>query len=295
MRLVACVLVLSPTLAFGEVAATGDLSLKIGEGRHSEGGEDRSLFVSAIVGAKYAALPWLDVAVDLAATKATADWEEVSGLANAAVSATAHGTRDAVRWQVGAGVTIPLATVGTIRDFPMDFEGDSLVYSATTEDEDTWDYSAYRRAAMNRGAWNLWMWAPDWVTAFIPARVQTDLAPAITGALDGALATAFAIGDGHDRGEVAVVAQAAVDVAWHANARSRLGMRVLDVIVFHDDLSPHLTSVEGYFGWRSGRTDLRIRLTVPVRDHRHPNAPDGMSGFRAYEEWGLNTALAVGF
>ena len=281
-------------LALLSVFATSELSLKLGETKKDEVSH-RGVFASLILGGRYEALPWLDLALDLSATKASADWEEVSGLSTAALSAHVHGERDGWRWRAGLGMTLPLAKVGTIPDFPMDFKGDSLVYSATTDDEDTWDYSAYRRAAMNRGDWNMWMWAPDWITVFALARVERALSPAFTVALDGALASAFAIGDGHDSGEVAVVVQAAVDGAWHANARSRFGLRVLDVIVFHDDLSPHLTSIEPYFGWRSDSVDLRVRLTLPIRDHRNADAPDGRSGFRAYEEWGINTTLGVGF
>ena len=282
------------TLAMMSVFATSELSLKLGETKQDEVAH-RGLFASLILGGHYEALPWLDVALDLAATKASADWEEVSGLSTAALSAHAKGTRSGWRWRAGLGVTLPLATVGTIPDFPMDVRGDSLVYSATTEDQDTWDYSAYRRAAMNRGDWNLWMWAPDWITVFAPARVERALSPAFTVAVDGALATAFAIGDGHESGDVAVVAQAAAEAAWHASARARIGLRVLDVIVVHDDLSPHLTSIEPYVGYRSERVDLRVRLTLPIRDHRNADAPDGRSGFRAYEEWGINTTLGVGF
>lgn len=288
-------LVILPTLAHADVVATGELSVKVGEGEQTDSGEDRSLFVSAIVGGRYAVTPWLDAGLDLSATKATADWEEVSGLSNAALSAAAHGTYRGVRWRAGAGITLPLAKVGTIHDFPMDFEGDSLVYSATTDDQDTWDYSAYRRAAMNRGNWNMWMWAPDWVTAFVPARAEIDVTPTVTVAGDAAVGAAFAISRGHDDGDVAVVAQLAADLAWQANAHSRIGMRVLDVIVFLDDLSPHLTSIEPYYGWRSRTTELAVRLTLPIRDHRHADAMEGRSGFRAYEEWGINTSLAVGF
>lgn len=167
----------------------------------------------------------------------------------------AHGTARGWRWRAGLGLTLPLATVGTIRDFPMDFAGDSLVYSATTEDEDTWDYSAYRRAAMNRGDWNLWMWAPDWITAFAPGRFERDVST-LTLAFDGALGTAFAIGEGHD-GDVAIVAQAAAELAWHATPRTRVGLRVLEVIVFHDERSPHVTSIftaRTFGSLRSSRT-----------------------------------------
>jgi hypothetical protein len=279
-------------LALLSVFATSDVSLKIGETENDEVSHP-GVFASLILGGRYEALPWLDVAIDLAATKASADWEDVSGLSTAALSTHVHGARDGWRWRVGAGITLPLAKVGTIRDFPMDFTGDSLVYSATTDDEDTWDYSAYRRAAMNRGDWNMWMWAPDWVTVFAPARVERDLAPAFTVAVDTALASAFAVGDGHESGDVAIIAQGAVDGAWHANASSRIGLRILDVIVFHDDLSPHLTSIEPYFGWQSERVDLRVRLTLPIRDHRNANAPEGRSGFRAHEEWGINTTFGV--
>lgn len=293
MRL-AALLVIVPALARAEPpSATSELSLKIGEAEQDEG-PTRGLFASLVLGGHYPVLPWLDVALEWSATKATATWEEVSGLSTAAPSASAHGVRGAWRWRAGLGVTLPLATVGTIHDFPMDLTGDSLVYSATTEDQDTWDYSAYRRAAMNRGGWNLWLWAPDWITVFAPARVERD-AGAFTVALDGAIATGFAIGDGHESGDVAVTLQAAADAAWRATARTRVGVRVLDVIVFHDDLSPHLTSVEPYIGWRSERVDLRVRFTLPVRDHRHPDAMAGRSGFRAYEEWGLNTTLGVAF
>ena len=280
-------------LALLSVFATTDISLKVGESEKDEVSHP-GVFASLILGGRYEALPWLDVAIDLSATKATADWEDVSGLSNAAVSAYVHGTNDGWRWRVGLGVTVPLATVGTIQDFPMDFRGDSLVYSATTDDQDTWDYSAYRRAAMNRGDWNMWMWAPDWITAFAPARVERDLAPGLIAALDGAFGTAFAIGEGHDS-DVAIVAQAAADVAWSANDRTRVGLRVLDVIVFHEDLSPHLTSLEPYVGYRTRTVDLRVRLTLPLRDHRHANAMEGRSGFRAYEEWGINTTVNVAF
>ena len=243
-------------LALLSVFATSELSLKLGETRKDEVSH-RGVFASLVLGGEYEVLPWLDVALDLAATKASADWEEVSGLSTAALAVHAHGMQRGWRWRAGLGVTLPLAKVGTIRDFPMDFTGDSLVYSATTDDEDTWDYSAYRRAAMNRGDWNLWMWAPDWITVFAPAHVERELAPAFPGRIDAALASAFAIGDGHDAGEVALIAQAAVDVAWHANARARLGLRVLDVIVVHDDLSPHLTSIftaRPFGALRSSRT-----------------------------------------
>jgi hypothetical protein len=279
-------------LAMLSVFATTEVSLKVGETKKDEVSH-KGVFASLILGGRYEALPWLDISLDLAATKASADWEDVSGLSTAALSTHVHGAQRGWRWRAGIGITLPLAKVGTIRDFPMDFKGDSLVYSATTDDEDTWDYSAYRRAAMNRGDWNMWMWAPDWITVFAPARVERDLAP-FTVAADAALASAFAIGEGHD-GETALVAQVAVEAAWHANERSRLGLRVLDVIVFHDDLSPHLTSIEPFFGWQSERVDLRVRLTLPIRDHRNANAPDGRSGFRAYEEWGINTTLGVGF
>jgi hypothetical protein len=281
-------------LALLSVFATTEVSLKIGETQQDEVSHP-GVFASLVLGGRYEALPWLDIAVDLSATKASADWEDVSGLSTAAASAHAHGTSAGLRWRVGLGITLPLARVGTIRDFPMDFKGDSLVYSATTDDEDTWDYSAYRRAAMNRGDWNMWMWAPDWITAFAPARVEHDLTPVLTGAVDAALGTAFAVGDGHQSGDVAIVVQAAVDLAWHKSERTRLGLRVLDVIVFHDDLSPHLTSVEPYVGYRTQSFDLGVRFTLPLRDHRHANAMEGRSGFRAYEEWGVNTQLAVAF
>lgn len=275
----------------GRWEAMVDLTVHVGE-KAQDDPPPLGVFPSLIVGGRWYVGPRLDVSARVAGSAAVATWENISGLANGFVGVGYRGASDGWPYRLGLGVTVPLdRSLPTPdcyerRDEP---PGDSLVYEYAGGGQ-CWDRSALRRASLNRGGWDMWMWAPDWVTAVATGVIEDRVSERLAVKVEGAAGVALATTDIHD-GAVAVVTQIGVEAMYDVTPH-QVGVRLSNAGVHHAEQSPLITAVAPVCRWARGRWALESRLSLPVIDHRNP---DDEAEYPVIHNWGLSLELAVAY
>lgn len=117
---------------------------------------------SIVLGGGFSITPDLEIVASLAAAKVSAVWENIGGIASGFLGARTRIHRAGWRAAIALGVAFPLDRSIPAPDcfMPDQGPGDSMVL-AFGGNPACWDRSAYRRAALHRGGWDIWMWAPD--------------------------------------------------------------------------------------------------------------------------------------
>ena len=219
----------------------------------------------------------------------TAVWENIGGIGTAYFGAR----KDYAAGWLAAGITVPLAySLPPAECYPEQPSGNSLTYAYGPE-TGCWNRSAYRRAALNRGYWNAWMWAPDWVTPSLRAASRLVTWRNWSLASEVGAGVGLPVTDVHE-GELAFVTQAMLE-ARHETARRVLGLRVQGAGAFLEETSPFLISLEAYGRLLLGRVALEMRVTLPVDDLRNDDVPPGLGGYRIIELWSLGLGGAVAY
>ncbi len=258
------------------------------------------LYPSIIVSGSATVLPRLEIVAAVAAARVSAVWENIGGVANGMLGARTRLDVPALRGRVvaTAGVAFPLDSSIPEADCYMPDHpggGDSLVLRFG-DNPGCWDRSAHRRAALHRGAWDIWMWAPDWVTAFGTGRLESTRRPGLHHAVDVGAGAAFALTDAHDDDSTALVAQGAAEVGYWFDTRWLVGARGLGAAVFLDDTSPAILSVEPFAELAHG-SGLRLRAAVllPLEDLQNDDVAPGLGGYRIAEHKSLGLYAGVAF
>ncbi len=234
----------------------------------------------------------VDLGLALAAAKVSAQWENIGGLANGLLEVRKHVT--SARWTavVSAGVAVPLdRSIPAADCFPVPAGGDSMVLSYGS-DSSCWDRSAYRRAALHRGAWDMWMWTPDWVTAVTTARLETHR-DRMQIAIDAGLGIAFSLTDAHEG--TPVIAQLASEVAYPVSRRWALGLRAMAAGVKYDDHSPVILSVEPNVTFKDAVVQLRLGLMLPLADLGNAAVSPGLGGYKITEQVSIGAAVSASY
>jgi len=272
---------------FPRASTTVDLRLHVGDSEQDEV-PHYGLFPSLVLGGTYRLAEVVQLEAAVAAAKVTATWENIGGFANGYLGARLlldpppdffAEPNYMYRWTISAGVTLPLdrSIPGAACFMPEHAGGgDSLVLDYGTNPA-CWDRSAYRRAMLHRGGWNMWMWAPDFLSAvatgrFVDVRGDLDYSAEVGGAIG------FPITDAHD--DKAVMLQLGVELGYRLSARWRAGGRAQIAGVMLDEQSPSLVSLDGFVEY-APRTDARFRagLLVPIADLSNADVPPGLGGY----------------
>jgi hypothetical protein len=247
------------------------------------------LYPSLILGQRLYVGRGFSAEAAVSAAKVTAVWENIGGVGTAYLG----GRQDFAAGWLAAGITLPLdyslPPAGCYPDQP---SGDSLTY-AYGQNRSCWDRSAYRRAALNRGFWNAWMWAPDWITPSLRAAARLVKWGGWSIASEVGAGVGLPVTDVH-AGETAFLAQGMLEVR-HETERRVLGLRLQGAGAFLAETSPFLIAVEAYGRVPVGRVSLEARLTLPVDDLRNEDAPAGQAGFRIIELWSLGLGGVIAY
>lgn len=235
----------------------------------------------------------IEVAAAVAAARVSAVWENIGGVANGMLSARMRLARPAWIAELEAGVAFPLDRSIPAPDcFPEQEDGDSLVL-AYGEETACWDRSAYRRAALHRGAWDIWLWAPDWVTVAATARLETSAPTYLYYAVDVGAGGAVAVTDAHDG--AALIGQIAPEIGAQLAARWRAGLRGIAAGVMLDDTSPILISLEPFVAYQRDVVRIRLGLLLPLADLRNEEVPPGQGGYEITEHKSLGLGVTAFF
>jgi len=270
------------------------VDLRISQADNGKGDEPQyglfSLYPSIILGHRLYVGRGLSGEAAVSAADETARWENIGGIGTAYLG----GRQDFAAGWLAAGTTLPLdhslpAAAGCERDAP---PGDSLTY-AFGPDTGCWDRSAYRRAALHRGFWNAWMWAPDWVTPSLRAAARLATWGAWVMASEAGAGVGLPVTDAH-RGDIAYLAQAMLEVR-HETPRHMLGFRLQGAGAFLEETSPFLIAVEAYGRVPVGRVSLEARLTLPVDDLSNDDVPGAFGGYKPIELWSLGLGGAIAY
>jgi hypothetical protein len=248
------------------------------------------LFPSIILGQRLYVGRGFSAEAAVSAVSRTARWENIGGMGTAYFGARkdyAHG------W-LAAGTTVPLdpSLPRANMCYPGQPSGNSLTY-AYGPDTGCWDRSAYRRAALHRGYWNAWMWAPDWVTPSLRAASRLMTRGNWSLASEVGAGVGLPVTDVHE-GDLAFVAQAMLE-ARHETESRVLGLRVQGAGVFLEETSPFLISLEAYGRLLLGRVALEVRVTLPVEDLSNDYVDPGLGPYRIIEYWSLGLGGAVAY
>ena len=235
----------------------------------------------------------IEIAAAVAAAKVSAVWENIGGVANAMLSARTRLARPAWIAELEAGVAFPLDRSIPAPDcFPEQDDGDSMVF-AYGDETACWDRSAYRRAALHRGAWDIWLWAPDWVTVAATARLETSAPTYLYYAVDVGAGGAVAVTDAHEG--AALIGQIAPEIGAHLSARWRAGLRGIAAGVLLDDTSPILLSLEPFVAYQRDEVRIRLGLLLPLADLRNEEVPPGQGGYTITEHKSLGLGVTAFF
>jgi hypothetical protein len=277
----------------GEHGSAGfELRLHRGDTEQDEVAHD-GLYPSIVVDGSARVGGGIEIAAAVAAAKVSAVWENIGGVANGMLSARARLTRAAWLAELEAGVAFPLARSIPAPDcFPAQDDGDSLVL-AYGEETACWDRSAYRRAALHRGAWDIWLWAPDWITLAATARVETSAATFLYYAVDAGAGGAIAVTDAHDG--AALIGQIAPEVGAQLGARWRAGLRGIAAGVMLDDTSPILLSLEPFVAYQRDVVRIRLGVLLPLADLGNEEVPPGLGGYKITENKSLGLGVTAFF
>lgn len=230
----------------------------------------------------------IEIAAAVAAAKVSAVWENIGGVANGMLSARTRLVRPAWIAELEAGVAFPLDRSIPAPDcFPEQDDGDSMVL-AYGDQPACWDRSAYRRAALHRGAWDVWLWAPDWVTVAATARLESNAPTYLYYAVDVGAGGAVAVTDAHDG--AALIGQIAPEIGAQLNPRWRAGLRGIAAGVVHDDTSPILLSLEPFVAYHHDVVRIRLGLLLPLADLRNEEVSPGLGGYQISD----NKSLGLG-
>lgn len=247
------------------------------------------LFPSLVLGAAARVAPRWHVEVALSYAKVTAQWENIGGPGVAYLGAR-HRRGAAI---LAAGATAPLGAdlpAPACFSTPPQTGGDSQTYRFN-DDPACWDRSAYRRAALHRGMWNAWLWAPDWYTAAATAELAELPGLPFVG-LAGGVGLALPATDHHDG--VAVPLQLALTARHHRRSLTASG-RLLAAGALAGDRSPFILSAEAGLQLRRGALTGALTFTLPFADLRNDPVPPGQGGYRIVELWSLGTSLTAAF
>ena len=236
----------------------------------------------------------IEIAAAVAAARTSAVWENIGGVANGMLSARTRLARPAWIAEIEAGIAFPLDRSIPAPDcFPEpENGGDSLVFSYG-EDTSCWDRSAYRRAALHRGAWDIWLWAPDWVTLAATARLETNARSYLYYAVDVGAGGAVAVTDAHDG--AALIGQIAPEIGAQLSARWRAGLRGIAAGVLLDDTSPFLLSLEPFVAYQRDEVRIRLGLLLPLADLGNEEVPPGQGGYKISENKSLGLGVTAFF
>jgi hypothetical protein len=273
-------------------SATAELRIHPGDTEQDEVAH-YGLFPSLVLGGGYRITDDIEVAASIAVAKISATWENIGGLANGFVEGRWRSSFGAVDFVVGAGLAFPLdySLPGARCFMPEKPGGDSLVLDFGTNPA-CWDRSAYRRASLHRGGWNMWMWAPDWITAVATVRGDMRDGKWHIGSELG-VGLAFPATDAHE-GDTAVIAQASGEFAYEISPRWRLGLRAIMAGVALDDESPFYGTTEPFAEvapselWR-----LRLGLLIPLFDLSNNDVSPGLGGYKPSENVSIGVTAVV--
>ncbi|CAN5852329.1 hypothetical protein BH11MYX3_BH11MYX3_04350 [soil metagenome] len=270
-----------------------DLRLHVGDTEQDEVAH-YGLSPSIILGGSIVLGRGFEIAASLAAAKLSASWENIGGLANGLLELQRTVRGRSWRAMVSAGLAFPLD-----RSLPAPecFEpdrgpGDSLVLSYGTSTA-CWDRSAYRRAALHRGAWDIWMWAPDWVSVPVTARFEGTGSRNAFYAIDAGVAIAMPVTAAHD--DPAVILQIAPEVGVHLSPRWLAGVRAIAAGVVLDRTSPFMVSLEPYAEYAHAAVRVRFSLLLPLADLRNEDVSPGLGGYQPIELYSLGVQAGVLF
>ncbi len=294
--LVSAALVLCSTAAAADPARGSvfvDLRLHVGDTQQDEVAH-YGLSPSIIFGGSFVLGRGFEIAASLAAAKLSASWENIGGLANGLIEIRRTVRGPSWRTMVSAGIAFPLDhSLPTPQCFEPDRgPGDSLVFSYGTRTA-CWDRSAYRRAALHRGAWDIWMWAPDWVSVPITARFEGTGSRGAFYAVDAGVAIAMPFTDAHD--DRAVIMQVAPEVGVRLSPRWLLGVRAIAAGVVLDKTSPFMISLEPYAEYERAAARLRFSLLLPLADLRNEDVSPGLGGYKPIELYSLGFQASLLF
>jgi hypothetical protein len=251
------------------------------------------LFPSVVLGGSVAVRRDLDLGIAIAATKVSAEWENIGGLASGALEVRKRLRRPGWNAVVTGGLTFPLdRSIPAARCFPAAQPADSLVLSYGN-DPGCWDRSAYRRAALHRGAWDIWMWAPDWVTVTSTARIERDQGDRVRYAIDVGAGAAIAVTDAH--AGVAFIGQVAPELGYAVSPRWMVGVRAIAAGVLLDGTSPFILAVEPVAELTHEHVRVRLSVLFPFADLLNADVSPGLGGYRIVEQISLGFELATMF
>lgn len=259
-----------------------ELRMHNGESSQDEVPE-KSLYPSVVVAGSVAIRDDLEVVAQIAGARTSAEWENIGGLASGLIGARTRIARDGMRGHIGGGITIPLDySIPEADCFPPRQGGDSQVLTFG-DDTGCWDRSAYRRAAIHRGGWDIWLWAPDWITAVGTARIETAAPTPMMYALEVGAGAGLAITDIHEDDRVAVMGQVAPEIGALLVPSWRVFLRAPIAGVWLDDESPILVSLEPNIEFEGGGFRLRLGLLLPLFDLGNEEVSPGLGNYKIRE------------
>jgi hypothetical protein len=196
--------------------------------------------------------------------------------------------------ELDAGLAFPLdRSIPAADCFPEPASGGDSMVLSYGENTSCWDRSAYRRAALHRGAWDVWLWAPDWVTLAATARFESNAPTYLYYAVDVGAGGAVAVTDAHD--EAALIGQIAPEIGAQLNPRWRAGLRGIAAGVLLDDTSPFLLSLEPFVAYQHDVVRIRLGLLLPLADLGNEEVPPGQGGYKITEHKSLGLGVTAFF
>jgi hypothetical protein len=230
--------------------------------------------ISPIVGGRYSITDRIRVGLEAGLALAIhSSWTDTGGAERDAGAAFVfanpllsidYGVQDQpLRWRVGAGVTIPLASATALSS-----------------------QAALAIAVASRGGWDIWMWAPDRMSGILDGRLETDLTDALVVGVDGGAGVLGYIGDSITA-ETGFAAQVGADIEL-ALGQVNVGLRATGVFV-GEDLFPERDSLQvALMPYALFRLSTTTFLTAGFVLNLDP--PFGFS-FREGNVWGLRVGI----
>ncbi len=185
------------------------------------------------------------------------------GLGNALLEAELVGRTDALRHRVGLGVTLPFASTDSVSEL-----------------------GALYLAAGMRGAWDVWLWAPERLSLIATGSVETDLGERVVAAADAGAGVLFYAGD--RGGETVFAAQLAGNVEYRLDSIA-IGGRLAAVLA--DEVLPDRKSFQ-LSVMPYGRVALGEAAFLSAGFHVNLMAPYGFS-FAEAKVWGLRIGVGT--
>ncbi|NOY89754.1 MAG: hypothetical protein GXP55_01000 [Deltaproteobacteria bacterium] len=210
----------------GQLALWAELAFFAG-GVERAGGQTDTFATSPLIGAAYSLTSRARISAQWGFSLASHDGITVGGiettpsdstlrLGNPLISVDLLGHRDSLRYRVGAGLALPVAS----------------------SDSATQDLAIGLAMAM-RGGFHPWLWMPNRLSLIATGRVEGDLGENIVIGGDGAAALLIGTGDGANTN---LSIEAGADGEYHAKGPLFVGLRL--TMVLYADLAPSTSSLD---------------------------------------------------